>query len=163
MSRMQSFPNEPLGGTFHGSYRENRRRTPPPMRAARVYRYGDTSPREMSEPPSPALSSTSWSNYSTPPSSPSGSTQYVSAESSLSHSPMDGSYFGDETPTKARLTCVLNEVGVEVPCGDYNDNDPSTEFNHFKTEDVQLERWTQWESIAQQGKTRKEMEQETLV
>lgn len=166
-NRMTSLPVESSQGNFsHSSYRENRRRTPPPMRAARVYRYGDTSPRDTSQPPSPVLSSTSasasWSSYSTPPSSPSSSTQFVSAESSLSHSPqLGGPSLGEET-----IKSILNEVEAKLSYDRTEHNSSRTHFdlNNFKIPDLQSERWMQWESITQQTSSQKDaLEQETLV
>lgn len=163
--RQLSSPDDNLSPvTYNSNYRLNKRKTPPLARS--LCRYDGSA---LEQPPSPALSSrspsVSYSNYSTPPSSPSGSTAFVSAESSSS-SPITGrAYVMDEGPTITEWTSFQTEVDVELA----RENDEYTQRQPFDSRtfnlsDWQLENWFQWESLTQQNSSQKDfLEQETLV
>jgi len=163
--RQVSTPDDNLSSTsYNYNYRQNKRKTPPMTRS--VCRYDGSE-----EPPSPSLSSTSpsvsYSNYSTPPSSPSGSGVYVSADSNSS-SPLPGrAYVADDPPSFAEWT-FQTEVEVELTREDdaYSREEPfeSPTFTLSDWQDWQLENWFQWESLTQQSSSQKDfLEQETLV
>ena len=149
--------------TYNSNYRQNKRKTPPLARS--TCRYDGSA---LDQPPSPALSSrspsVSYSNYSTPPSSPSGSTAFVSAESSSS-SPITGrAYVLDEGPTIAEWTSYQTEVEVELAREDDDYTQQPFDSRTFTLSDWQLENWFQWESLTQQNSSQKDfLEQETLV
>lgn len=153
--RQISTPDDSLSlGSYNHNLRQNKGKTPPVTRT--VCRYDGSD-----EPPSPALSSrspsVSYSNYSTPPSSPSGSGAYVSADSNSS-SPLPGrAYLADDPATLAEWT-FQTEIDVELTRE--QQLDPSA----FSLSDWQLENWFQWESLTQQNSSQKDfLEQETLV
>lgn len=150
--------------THNSNYRLNKRKTPPLLRS--MCRYDGSA---IEQPPSPALSSrspsVSYSNYSTPPSSPSGSTAFASAESSSS-SPITGrAYVMDEGPTITEWTSFQTEVDVELAREDDEYTQTKTfDSRTFNLSDWQLENWFQWESLTQQNSSQKDfLEQETLV
>lgn len=153
--RQISTPDDSLSlGSYNHNLRQIKGKTPPVTRT--VCRYDGSD-----EPPSPALSSrspsVSYSNYSTPPSSPSGSGAYVSADSNSS-SPLPGrAYLADDPATLAEWT-FQTEIDVELTRE--QQLDPSA----FSLSDWQLENWFQWESLTQQNSSQKDfLEQETLV
>lgn len=162
-SRQMSTPDDNLSpASYNYNHKQNKRKTPPTTRA--VCRYDG-----FEKPPSPSLSSTSpsisYSNYSTPPSSPSGSGAYVSADSNSS-SPLPGrAYIADDSPTFSEWT-FQTEIDVELtregeaqPRSQSFDSPPT-----FSLSDWQLENWFQWESLTQQNSSQKDfLEQETLV
>ena len=162
-SRQMSTPDDNLSpASYNYNHKQNKRKTPPITRA--VCRYDG-----FEKPPSPSLSSTSpsisYSNYSTPPSSPSGSGAYVSADSNSS-SPLPGrAYIADDSPTFSEWT-FQTEIDVELtregeaqPRSQSFDSPPT-----FSLSDWQLENWFQWESVTQQNSSQKDfLEQETLV
>ncbi|XP_073252348.1 rho GTPase-activating protein 6-like isoform X3 [Porites lutea] len=158
--RQMSTPDDSLSPpSYNYNYRQNKRRTPPITRA--ICRYDGSD-----EPPSPSLSSTSpsvsYSNYSTPPSSPSGSGAYVSADSNSS-SPLPGrAYIEDDRPALSEWT-FHTEIDVELTHeGDMYPRRRSP--SPFTFSDWQLENWFQWESLTQQNSSQKDfLEQETLV
>lgn len=153
--------------THNSNYRLNKRKTPPLTRS--TCRYDGSA---IEQPPSPALSSrspsVSYSNYSTPPSSPSGSTAFASAESSSS-SPITGrAYVMDEGPSITEWTSFQTEVDVELAREDDDDDEYTQrkpfDSRTFNLSDWQLENWFQWESLTQQNSSQKDfLEQETLV
>lgn len=164
-SRQLSSPDDSLSpATYNSNYRQNKRKTPPLTRS--TCRYEGSA---FDHPPSPSLSSrspsVSYSNYSTPPSSPSGSTAFVSAESNSS-SPITGrAYVMDDGPTIAEWTSYQTEVEVELARDDddYTRRQPF-DSRTFTLSDWQLENWFQWESLTQQNSSQKDfLEQETLV
>ncbi|KAM7450627.1 Rho GTPase-activating protein 6 [Porites harrisoni] len=158
--RQMSTPDDNLSPpSYNYNYRQNKRRTPPITRT--ICRYDGSD-----EPPSPSLSSTSpsvsYSNYSTPPSSPSGSGAYVSADSNSS-SPLPGrAYIEDDRPALSEWT-FHTEIDVELTHeGDMYPRRRSP--SPFTFSDWQLENWFQWESLTQQNSSQKDfLEQETLV
>lgn len=162
LTRQVSSPDDHLSpANYNHNCRQNRRKTPPLTRAVCRYEGSD-------EPPSPALSSrspsVSYSNYSTPPSSPSGSGAYVSADSNSS-SPLPGrAYIADEPPTLAEWT-FQTEIDVELTrAGDAYPRERQFDPPTFTLSDWQLENWFQWESLTQQNSSQKDfLEQETLV
>ena len=149
--------------TYNSNYRQNKRKTTPLSRS--TCRYDGSALGD--QPPSPALSSrspsVSCSNYSTPPSSPSGSTAFVSAESSSS-SPITGrAYVTDDVPTITEWTSFQTEVDVELTREGDEFRQPF-DSRTFTLSDWQLENWFQWESLTQQNSSQKDfLEQETLV
>lgn len=135
------------------------RQKTPPLHPRGNHRMGGS----LSEPPSPALSS-SYSSYSTPLSSP-PSTPYFSAESSCS-SPVTVSYLGSEGPVVTELAELLNEVesdlAKERAHGHFNADGHIDLENDIP--DWQLSRWLQWETITQRRSSKRDaLEQETLV
>ena len=151
--------------SYNSSYRQNKRKTPPLARS--TCRYEGSA---FEQPPSPALStgstSVSYSNYSTPPSSPSGSTAFVSAESSSS-SPIPGrAYVADDGPFITEWTSFQTEIEVALTRDDNEEYTRKQPFDSrtFNLSDWQLENWFQWESLTQQNSSQKDfLEQETLV
>jgi len=150
--------------TYNSNYKLTKRKTPPLARS--LCRYDGSA---LEQPPSPALSSrspsVSYSNYSTPPSSPSGSTAFASAESSSS-SPITGrTYVMDEGPTITEWTSFQTEVDVELAREDDEYTRRQTfDSRTFNLSDWQRENWFQWESLTQQNSSQKDfLEQETLV
>lgn len=162
LARQMSSPDDNLSpASYNYNCRQNKRKTPPMTRT--VCRYDGSE-----EPPSPALSSRSpslsYSNYSTPPSSPSGSGAYVSADSNSS-SPLPGrAYIADDPRTFTEWT-FQTEVDIELTRED-NAYPHGQRFDAptFTLSDWQLENWFQWESLTQQNSSQKDfLEQETLV
>ena len=150
--------------SYNSNFRQNKRKTPPLVRP--TCRYEGSA---FEQPPSPALSSgstsVSYSNYSTPPSSPS-STAFVSAESTSSSPIPVRAYVADDGHLITEWTTLLTEIEVELS------RDRNKEFTHnqpfdsrtFSLSDWQLENWFQWESKTQQNSSQKDfLEQETLV
>ena len=163
-NRQLSSPDESLSPTYNYNYRLSKRKTPPLARS--TCRYDGSASSEP--PPSPALSSRSpsvtWSNYSTPPSSPSGSTAFASADS-CSSSPINGrAFIADESSTIAELTSLLTEVDVELTHEGEDYPRRVIDPEKFSVADWQLENWLQWETLTRQNSSQKDfLEQETLV
>lgn len=162
--QLSSPADDNLSPVTYNNYRLNKRKTPPLTRS--TCRYDGSA---FEEPPSPALSSrspsVSYSNYSTPPSSPSGSTAFASAESNSS-SPITGrAYVMDEGSTITEWASFQTEVDVELAREDDEYTRRQTfDSRTFNLSDWQLENWFQWESLTQQNSSQKDfLEQETLV
>ncbi|KAK2552587.1 Rho GTPase-activating protein 6 [Acropora cervicornis] len=161
-SRQISSPDDHLSpGSYHYNFKQNKRKTPPLTPA--VCRYEGSE-----EPPSPALSSrspsVSYSNYSTPPSSPSGSGAYVSADSNSS-SPLQGRAYIEDDPSALAEWTFQTEIDVELTRkSDVYPRENQFTRPPFTLSDWQRENWFQWESLTQRNSSQKDfLEQETLV
>lgn len=163
--RQMSSPDDHASTTsYNSNYRQNKRKTPPMTRP--TCRYEGSA---FEQPPSPALSSgsasVSYSNFSTPPSSPS-STAFVSAESTSSSPIPVRAYVADDGHLITEWTSLQTEIEVELARDrneEYNRNQPF-DSRTFSLSDWQLENWFQWESLTQQNSSQKDfLEQETLV